>query len=87
MVSGGEPPLIWTHYPLNEVPDGTINIHGHVHDDPPRRTPHINVSVEQLDYAPVPLTALAGPGARAGQVRVPAGNTTLERLRAIGQAH
>ena len=46
MVSGGEPPLIWTHYPLNEVPDGTINIHGHDHDDPPRQTPHINVSVE-----------------------------------------
>ena len=73
MVSGGEPPLIWTHYPLNEVPDGYINIHGHVHDDPPRRTPHINVSVEQLDYAPVSLTALraSGPGAR--QRRVPGG--------------
>ena len=87
MVSGGEPPLIWTHYPLNEVPDGTINIHGHVHDDPPRRTPHINVSVEQLDYAPVPLTALRALARVLVKDEYPAGNTTLERLKAIGQAH
>ena len=87
MVSGGEPPLIWTHYPLNEVPDGTINIHGHVHDDPPRQTPHINVSVEQLDYAPVPLTALRALARVLVKGEYPEGNTTLERLRAIGQAH
>ena len=87
MVSGGEPPLIWTHYPLNEVPDGYVNIHGHVHDDPPRRTPHINVSVEQLDYAPVPLTALRALARVLARGEYPAGNTTLERLRAIGQAH
>ena len=84
MLSGGEPPLIWTHYPLNEVPDGYINIHGHVHDDPPRRTPHINVSVEQLDYAPVPLTALRALAQTLVRGEYPAGNTTLERLRAIG---
>ena len=84
MVSGGEPPLIWTHYPLNEVPDGTINIHGHVHDDPPRRTPHINVSVEQLDYAPVPLTALRALARVLVRGEYPEGITTLERLRAIG---
>ena len=84
MVSGVEPPLIWTHYPLNEVPDGYVNIHGHVHDDPPRRTPHINVSVEQLDYAPVPLTALRALARVLVKGEYPAGNTTLERLRAIG---
>ena len=87
MVSGGEPPLIWTHYPLDEVPDGTINIHGHVHDDPPRRTPHINVSVEQLDYCPVSLAALRALARVLVRGEYPAGNTTLERLKAIGQAH
>ena len=87
MVSGGEPPLIWTHYPLNEVPDGTINIHGHVHDDPPRRTPHINVSVEQLDYAPVPLTALRALARVLIRGDYPAGNTTLARLKAIGHRY
>ena len=86
MVSGGEPPLIWTHYPLHEVPDGTINIHGHVHDDPPRRTPHINVSVEQLDYAPVPLAALRALARVLVKSQYPEGNTTLERLQAIGQS-
>ena len=83
MVSGGEPPLIWTHYPLDEVPDGYINIHGHVHDDPPRRTPHINVSVEQLDYEPVSLAALRALAGVLVRGEYPAGKTTLERLRAI----
>ena len=27
--------------------------HGHLHHAPPTDTPHINVSVEQLGYAPV----------------------------------
>ena len=81
LLSGGEPPLVWTHYPLDEVPDGYINIHGHVHDDPPRRTPHINVSVEQLDYEPVSLRALAPVLVRG---EYPAGTTTMERLQAIG---
>ena len=86
MVSGGEPPLIWTHYPLNEVPDGTINIHGHVHDDPPRQTPHINVSVEQMDYRPALLSDLRLLARALVKGEYPAGNTTLERLQNIGQS-
>ena len=86
MLSGGEPPLIWTHYPMTSVPDGYVNIHGHVHDDPPRRTPHINVSVEQLDYAPVPLTALRALARVLVKSEYPEGNTTLERLQDIGQS-
>ena len=85
MLSGGEPPLIWTHYPLSQVPSGYVNLHGHIHDDPPTRTPHINVSVEQLDYAPVSLARLR-PLARAlANGEYPPGETTLERLEAIGQ--
>ena len=86
MVSGGEPPLIWTHYPLNEVPDGYINIHGHVHDDPPTRTPHINVSVEQLDYRPALLSDLRVLARALVKGEYPAGNTTLARLQNIGHA-
>ena len=86
MLSGGEPPLIWTHYPLNEVPAGYINIHGHVHDEPPWRTPHINVSVEQMDYAPVPLAALRALARVLVRSEYPEGNTTLERLQATGHA-
>ena len=86
MVSGGEPPLIWTHYPLNEVPEGYVNIHGHVHDSPPRQSPHINVSVEQLDYSPVPLFAPRALARVLVRGECPQGNTTLERLQVIGHA-
>ena len=84
MVSDGEPPLIWTHYPLREVPEGYVNIHGHVHDDPPCRTPHINVSVEQLDYRPALLSSLRALARELIKGVYPEGNTTLARLRAIG---
>ena len=86
MVSGGEPPLIWTHKPLAVVPVSYVNIHGHVHDDPPTRTPHINVSVEQLDYRPVPLSALRALAQALVRGVYPEGNTTLARLRAVGHA-
>lgn len=87
MVSGGEPPLIWTHYPLDAVPEGYVNVHGHSHDAWPRRTPHINVSVEQLDYSPIPLTALRALGDMLAWGGYPAGNTTLERLRDAGVSY
>ena len=81
LVSGQNPPLIWTHYPLIDVPAGAVNVHGHTHGTPPGRTRHINVSVEQLDYAPISLARLR----RLAQVLVsgefPAGTTTLERVR------
>ena len=46
-----------THLPLEEVPEGTVDLHGHIHQHrlAGRR---INVSVEQLEYRPWPLTAL-----------------------------
>ena len=47
MVSAGAPPLVWTHDPLAEVPEGHVNVHGHRHGAPPGRSPHINVAVEQ----------------------------------------
>ena len=58
LVSPGDPPLVWTHYPLDDVPDGWVNVHGHEHHAPPRRWPHINVGVEQIDYRPIRLDRL-----------------------------
>lgn len=81
MTSSGTPPLVWTHYPLREVPKGHVNIHGHVHGTPPGASRHINVSVEQLDYEPVSLARLR-PLARAlAAGKVPAGETTIDRIR------
>ena len=61
-----------------------MNIHGHQHDEPSTRTPHINVSVEQLDYRPVPLAALRALALDLVRGIYPEGNTTLARLRTIG---
>ena len=84
MFVDGDPPLVFTHIPLADVPAGCVNVHGHTHNEAPRDTPHINVSVEQLDYRPLALSRL-GPLARrlvAGDP--PDGATTLARIEAIG---
>lgn len=86
MTSGGTPPLIWTHYPLREVPEGHVNIHGHEHATPPPRSRHINVSVEQLYYEPVSLARLR----RLAQLLVaeihPPGTSTIERIESLERA-
>ena len=47
--------------PLLQVPHGCVNVHGHVHQkESPTKNRHINVSVEQLDYRPVKLSASGG---------------------------
>ena len=84
LISPGDPPLIWTHLPLLNVPAGHVNIHGHQHTHlQPPDSPHINVSVEQLDYRPVGLARLR----RLAQALVAgeslAGTTTLERIEAV----
>lgn len=53
LAAPGDPPLLLTHVPLIQVPHGTVNVHGHIHQkDSPTTNRHINVSVEQLGYAP-----------------------------------
>ena len=48
----GNPNLLLTHVPIPDLPDGWVNVHGHWHEKNSHGR-HINVSVEQLDYAPV----------------------------------
>lgn len=83
LIAAGEPPLAFTHLPLREVPEGWINIHGHTHAQPPRESPHINVSVEQLDYAPVRLSRLRTLARALVVGKYPRGATTLKRLEAL----
>ena len=83
MTSPGDPPLVWSHVPLAEVPDGHVNVHGHMHDAPPERTAHINVAVEQLRYAPVRLGRLRPLAqALAGQC-YPPGETNMQRVESL----
>ena len=80
LVIDGDPPLLCTHMPLASVPAGCVNVHGHTHDEAPRRSAHINVSVEQLDYRPVPLQSVRALAKALAAERYPDGATTLERI-------
>ena len=84
LLADGDPPLVFTHIPLIRVPAGCVNVHGHTHDEAPRESRHINVSVEQLDYRPVALPRLNALASNLLAGRYPDGATTLERLEAIG---
>ena len=85
MVSAGAPPLVWTHYPLVDVPAGHVNIHGHAHGAPPGRSAHINVAVEQLDYEPVGLGRLRWLARALAAGHYPPGATTMERIAHLEQ--
>jgi len=50
--------LVFTHYPMNNLPPGVINIHGHLHDKETGSNQHINVSVERTNYKPINLKTL-----------------------------
>ena len=76
----GDVPLVFTHMPLATVPDGWVNVHGHTHDAAPTRSPHINVSVEQLAYRPVPLERIQALAKEVRTGRYPEGATTMERI-------
>ena len=57
--AAGDPPLLLTHVPLLQVPHGTVNVHGHVHEqESPTPNRHVNVSVEQLNYRPARLSEI-----------------------------
>ena len=76
----GDPPIVCTHLPLASLPDGWVNVHGHTHDEPPQRSAHINVSLEQLDYQPVSLERVRTLARELAAGRYPPGKTTLEQL-------
>ena len=84
-IAPGDPPLIWTHGPLPVVPAGYVNIHGHTHGRNSTDNQHINVSVEQLDYRPVPLSHLRRL-ARALLDGLSCDGTTLARMAAAQAA-
>ena len=49
-----------THYPLDEMPDGLINIHGHTHNRNTGHPRHINISCEVINYTPITFQDLIG---------------------------
>ncbi len=66
LVIRSDPPLLVTHVPLTEVPDGCVNIHGHEHAFKPLREGRwINVSVEHTLYRPLDVRTEIIPLAKA----------------------
>jgi calcineurin-like phosphoesterase family protein len=57
--SHGTSTLLFTHEPVQGLPEKWFNVHGHIHLNQHRDIPltkrHINMSVEVIDYTPVPL--------------------------------
>jgi calcineurin-like phosphoesterase family protein len=47
--------LLFTHYPLDNVPENSYNIHGHTHRHNMPGNKHFNISVEQINYTPINL--------------------------------
>ena len=81
----GDPPLLLTHVPLRIVPEGCVNIHGHLHQKRvPGRTRHINVSVEQLRYRPRALSELRRLAQHLVKGETVRGRTTADQLDWIG---
>ena len=80
------PELLLTHVPLRDVPEGCVNVHGHLHKWVPSGTRHINVAVEQTRYRPRSLTAVRRLAASLVRgERVP-GRTTAQQLTHAGRA-
>ena len=80
----GEPKLAVTHIPLTGVPDGWVNVYGHVHNnDPPMRGRYINMCVEETGYKPVPLEDVRMLARALARGETPDGDTTAERIVAL----
>ncbi len=61
MVCNAGATLLLTHEPLETVPPGCVNVHGHIHGPGPELSPHhVNVCVERTGYEPLRLSELIG---------------------------
>ena len=85
LVVTGDPPLLVTHMAMSEVPDGTVNVYGHVHNNEPlREGPYVNICVEHTEYRPLPLKAVRRLArARLNDPR-PRAATTAEEISYLG---
>ena len=46
---------------------GAVNVHGHVHDGTEATVRHINLTVEQTDYAPIRLSEVLAEARERGR--------------------
>ena len=65
LVITGNPTLVVTHIAMNEVPDATVNLYGHVHNNEPLREGPLREHLRRahrVPAAPARRRATAGPG-------------------------
>ena len=85
LYADGDPPLLMTHFPLRRIPEGCVNLHGHLHNATVRgSTRHINVCVEQVHYRPRSLTAIRRLAKHLVRGEVVPGRTTAHQLAHVG---
>ena len=72
----GDPDLLLTHLPLDDVPAGCVNVHGHIHRNTSVDERRINVCVEQIGYQPIPVADVRRLARLLGQVPPGGGGTT-----------
>ena len=73
LVITGNPTLVVTHIAMNEVPDGTVNLYGHVHNNEPLagRTVREHLRrAHRVPAAPARRCTTAGPGTARRRVRL-----------------
>ena len=78
-----DPPLVLTHLPLRNPPSGWVNLHGHVHHEPPMGHPYINVCVEHTDYRPIAVADLVTLAKHQAAGRFLVGDTTIDQIARI----
>ena len=72
----GKPHLLFTHVPLDEVPAGCVNVHGHVHRKTSVDERRINVCVEQIGYQLIPVADVRKLARRLDQAPLGGAATT-----------
>ena len=72
----GEPHLLFTHVPLDDIPAGCVNVHGHVHRKTSVDERRINVCVEQIGYQLIPMADVRGLACRLDQAPLGGAATT-----------
>lgn len=58
VINADQAQLLFTHYHLENVPEGCVNVHGHIHQQVANPW-NINICVEHTDYAPMDLSLVA----------------------------
>lgn len=54
--------VLFTHFPMDTMPDGTVNVHGHTHLFRSGKPWNINMCVEHTNYTPIELRELLTRG-------------------------